>query len=149
MGDKLDELGGTAGAPRLRVLLVDDNTNTVRLLTYLFNEAGWEVFGYTSPEEALARLKQQEVDLVVSDFRMYPVNGPDFLLAAEQVRPATPMLVMTAFDDEPAVKSCLRQAGVPSVSKAKGLTEVLATAEKLVTIRKAVKSKSQLMRAIS
>jgi hypothetical protein len=59
------------------------------------------------------------------------------------------MLVMTAFDDEPAVKSCLRQAGVPSVSKAKGLTEVLATAEKLVTIRKAVVTKSQLMRAIS
>jgi CheY-like chemotaxis protein len=77
MGDKLDALGGTGGAPRLRVLLVDDNNNTVRLLTYLFNEAGWEVFGYTSPEEALERLKQQEVDLIVSDFRMYPFNGPN------------------------------------------------------------------------
>ena len=126
----------------LCVVVVDDNTTTVKLATYSFEQAGWKVFGFESPILALKELSDIEPDLIITDYRMPELNGPEFLLAAEQVFPTVPKLVMTAFDDDPVVQACLRKAGVPSVSKMRGLTEIVAIATALVAVRQSVKLKA-------
>lgn len=126
---------------RLKVVLVDDHATTVKLASYIFQEDGWEVYGFTSPLMALEALKNFEPDLIVSDFRMPGMNGPEFLLAAGRLHELTPGLIMTAYDDDSTVASDLRKAAVPSVSKADGLTELLIQARKLVSVRQTLKSK--------
>jgi two-component system response regulator HydG len=130
------------GKNPVRILLVDDNPTTVKLALYFFKQAGWDAHGHTSPVKALKDLHTFEPDLIVTDFRMVEMNGPEFLLAAEQLHPATPSLVMTAYDDDPAVQSVLRKASVPSVSKTKGLTRIVEIATELISVRKAVKQKA-------
>lgn len=126
----------------LRILLVDDNPTTIKLALYFFEQAGWDAHGHLSPVEALKDLHTFEPDLIVTDFRMPEMNGPEFLLAAEQLHPATPSLVMTAYDDDPAVQSVLRKASVPSISKTKGLTRIVEIATELTSVRRAVKQKA-------
>ncbi len=129
-------------AKPLRVLLVDDNPVTVKLAEYSFNQAGWEVRAHNSPLTALKDLSNFEPDLIITDFRMPELNGPEFLLAAEQIHPTVPKLVMTAFDDDPIIQATLRKAGIPSVSKLKGLAEVVSIATGLTAVRRSVKCKS-------
>jgi len=125
------------------VVLVDDNAMTVKLATYMFQEAGWQVHGFTSAERALEALREIEPDVIVTDFRMPGMSGPDFLLRADTLHELTPKLVMTAYGDEPWIQDQLRKAGVKAVSKTRGLTEVLAAAEELASVRQALKRKSQ------
>lgn len=130
--------------PQLRVLFVDDNPMTVKLAGYLFAEAGWRMDGFTSPLQALEALRHFEPDLIVTDFRMPEMSGPEFLLAAEQLHELTPKMVLTAYDDEECVQSVLRKAGVPALSKTLGLTELIARAHELVSVRRSVKGKCLL-----
>ena len=131
-----------------QIVLVDDNPMTVKLATYIFQEAGWKVHGFTSPEVALEALRSFEPDMIVTDFYMPQMNGIEFLLCVETLHPTTPKLVMTAHDDEEFVQVVLRRASVPSVNKNKGLTEVLSMATRLVQVRQAVKEKNLLMEAV-
>ena len=133
---------GAIAAGALRVVVVDDHEMTVKLACYVFREAGWRADGFTSPRAALEAMKSFEPDLIVSDFRMPELSGPDFLLAAERLHELTPRLIMTAYDDEEAVQVALRRAGVPSVEKAKGLTELLSAAQQLVAVRRSVKARA-------
>jgi DNA-binding NarL/FixJ family response regulator len=121
---------------------VDDNPMTVKLAMFFFQQAGWEAHGHTSPVAAIEDLKTFEPDLIITDFRMTEMNGPEFLLAAEQLHPTTPKLVMTAFDDDPAVQSVLRKAAIPCVSKTQGLTAIVDIASELISVRRAVRSKA-------
>ena len=123
----------------LCVVIVDDNPNTVKLLGHLFREAGWKVFGYTSPLSAITDMVNYEPDMVLTDFRMPEMYGPEFLLQVDRIHEAVPKLIMTAYDDDNYIRDQLRKAGIPSISKGKGLTEVVEFARGLVSVRLALK----------
>lgn len=127
---------------RLKVVVVDDNPMTMKLASYLFNEDGWEVFGFTSPLLALEAMKAFEPDLIITDYRMPEMNGPEFLLAASQMHDLTPGMVMTAFNDDPSVAAELRRAAVPCVRKTDGLTEITGLARKLVAVRQSLRGRA-------
>ena len=136
--------GGGRGTEKLglQVVIVDDNYNTVRLATYLFAEAGWTAIGFSSPHKALQRLSDLSPDIIITDFRMPEMNGPDFLLEAQEIHPTAAKLVMTSFDEGDDVQEFLRRAGVPVISKTKGLVEVIEEAKKEVAKRIPLKSAS-------
>ncbi|GMV79155.1 MAG: hypothetical protein AMXMBFR7_03390 [Planctomycetota bacterium] len=123
----------------LHAVVVDDNPATVKLIEYMMREAGWQVSGFSKPHEALAALPQLDPDLIVTDFRMPRMNGPEFLLEAERLHPGVPKMVMTAYGEDFVLQDMLRKASVPCASKANGLMEVLSLAEQLVSVRLACK----------
>lgn len=130
------------GAGQPKVVLLDDNPMTVKLAEYMFREDGWDFRGYTSAKKALEALQTFEPDLIVSDFRMPEMNGPEFLLAASQIHDLTPSLIVTAFDDDETVVAQLRKASVPCLRKTEGLTELVLQARKLISVRQSLKSKT-------
>ncbi|MBI3830793.1 MAG: response regulator [Planctomycetes bacterium] len=130
------------GAGRPKVVLVDDNPMTVKLAEYMFREDGWEFRGFTSAKKALEALETFEPDLIISDFRMPEMNGPEFVLAASQMHDLTPTLIVTAFDDDEAVIAELRKASVPCLRKTEGLTELVLQARNLVSVRQSLKCKT-------
>jgi DNA-binding response OmpR family regulator len=67
-------LAGSTGA-RPRVLLVEDDADYATLLHDAFTEVGFEVVHARNGEAALRSLRDQKVDLVVSDFMMPEING--------------------------------------------------------------------------
>ncbi len=65
---------GPAPVPRPRVLLVDDDLPTLRLLGH-YLEDDYEIVACDSAEAALEALETQPVDLVISDIRMPGLDG--------------------------------------------------------------------------
>jgi CheY-like chemotaxis protein len=68
-------LAAKAFSPLLRVLVVDDDSDTVATLLALLRSEGHEVQGASSGRAALAALRQLDPDVVISDIAMPNVNG--------------------------------------------------------------------------
>ena len=85
--------------PRLRVLLADDHHRLRQALRDLLTESGFEVVGESgdgADAVALARLHQP--DIVVIDLRMPVLNGLDATRLIKDARPATQVVVLSAFE---------------------------------------------------
>jgi CheY-like chemotaxis protein len=60
------------------------------------------MFGYlrvvrTDSREALELVREQPFDLVLTDLRMQPVSGADFGRQVLELRPETPIILMTGY----------------------------------------------------
>ncbi|MBN1312612.1 MAG: response regulator transcription factor [Anaerolineae bacterium] len=58
-----------------RILVVDDDPDTVSFLKILLQQQGYEVFSAQDGSEALALLQTQSVDLILTDVAMPNLNG--------------------------------------------------------------------------
>lgn len=90
---------------RPSLLLVEDDADTLEVLTILFDER-YAVSAYRSPLDALRGLGDVKPDLLVLDIGMYPVDGVECL---QQIRATpghadVPAVALTGFarDDERA-----------------------------------------------
>jgi chemosensory pili system protein ChpA (sensor histidine kinase/response regulator) len=85
-----------AGAAR-RVLLVDDSVSVRRFVGHMLENGGFEVLTANDGAEALERLVDTTVDVVVTDLEMPRVNGYE-LIENLRRRPSTqevPVVVLT------------------------------------------------------
>ena len=79
------------------MLVVDDDPAMTSMLA-----DGLDALGYTprvasGAEEASARVKDADVDVVVTDLRMPGLDGLELLALSKRVAPERPVVVMTAF----------------------------------------------------
>ena len=58
-----------------RILLVDDESDIVRTLQFRLQAAGFDVITASNGAEALQKLDDQPIDLILSDFMMPEMNG--------------------------------------------------------------------------
>jgi CheY-like chemotaxis protein len=88
----------------LRVLLVDDDEDTLQLLSMLLGKHGVEVTAVTSAAVALGRFEQVRPDLLVSDIGMPDVDGYELIRAVRALETGherrTPALALTAYAGE-------------------------------------------------
>ncbi len=63
----------------MRILIVEDNTETLRALERLLGMQGYRVSVATSAEAALMSIEQQHVDLIISDIGLPDMSGWDLL----------------------------------------------------------------------
>ncbi|HKP12765.1 MAG TPA: response regulator [Blastocatellia bacterium] len=85
----------------LRILLVDDDPDTLQMLTIALEHAGGEVRACASASEALAVLGEWRADLMVSDIGMPNEDGYALIRKVRSLDPgmggAIPAIALTAF----------------------------------------------------
>jgi len=79
-----------------RILLIDDDKNLLRVLSYQIQELGFDVIPISSPPEAVSFVEQNELDLVITDLRMPGIDGLELLERIRKVRGDLPVIVLTA-----------------------------------------------------
>jgi DNA-binding response OmpR family regulator len=81
------------------ILLVDDEESIQKLLTYPLERDGHRVVQARDGEEALAKFREEQVDLVLLDLALPKLDG---LEVCRRLRAASsvPILMLTARDDE-------------------------------------------------
>jgi CheY-like chemotaxis protein len=86
-----------------RVLLVEDHVEMRRLLASVLRADGHQVLeasdGLKALGPLLGRRGEPEIDLVISDVRMPGCTGLELLAFLRLERPATPVVLITAFGD--------------------------------------------------
>lgn len=103
--DLMEAIGRVGGetsavtAPRLNVLVVDDDATFTYTMKRSFEAAGATVTAMTSGEDAVRAIKSQEFDLIVVDLVLFDVPGTDILAAAAQYAPSMMRIAVSGFDD--------------------------------------------------
>ena len=82
---------------QIRILVVDDEEIVGKRLLIALKSTGYEVETFVDPRAALARLAEQEFDIVVTDVRMKDVDGIQILEAVTKQSPRTKVVLITAY----------------------------------------------------
>lgn len=80
-----------------RILIVDDDAELCKALTWLFQHAGYTSLCSGSSKDALDILRSEPFELVVLDLRLGTENGLDLLSQIKLVRPEISVIILTAF----------------------------------------------------
>lgn len=80
-----------------KIIIVDDEQSMRQLLTRVFAREGHEVRTAENGRDALAMLRTEPADLVISDIKMPDMNGIELLQAARELLPELAIIMMTAF----------------------------------------------------
>jgi len=86
------------GSP-LRVWLVDDDTSIRWVLERALKSAGMAPKAFDAAESALAALRSDTPDVLITDIRMSGQSGLDLLQRIHAVQSDLPVIVMTAYSD--------------------------------------------------
>jgi CheY-like chemotaxis protein len=105
-----DETGSSAwSAERVpRVLIVDDDADIHRLLRVRLEARGYEVLSACSGEEAIARLRVMQPDLLFLDVAMSGMTGIDVLDYVRSQRLDVAVILTTAYSSEQVAIAALR-----------------------------------------
>jgi CheY-like chemotaxis protein len=102
-----------------RVLVVDDELEIAQMVREVLNRDHHQVAVATSGREALERLAEHPVDLILSDLRMPDVDGPTLHreLAARRPDLARRMVFVTGDVLAPETARFLAETGLPVIEK--------------------------------
>jgi len=89
--------GGSGGAVMARILVVDDEAGVRDSLRRALVRQGHSVDDATAVGEAVRKLEAASFDLLLTDIRLKDKSGLEIVTFARQNRPATRIVVMTAF----------------------------------------------------
>ena len=83
------------------ILLVDDDLISLVRLKMILERRGYRVIAEPEARLALALIqnRMQEIDLVITDYRMPDMDGLEFSLALKHASPGTPLILITAHSD--------------------------------------------------
>ncbi len=84
---------------RAVILVVDDEEFVLNALERSLRLDGHEVITCGDPVQALALLKEREVDVIISDHLMPQMKGLDFLREAKSLRPRAIRILLTGHAD--------------------------------------------------
>ena len=91
-----------------RVLVVDDEPDSVELLQEFLTGKGYEIVTASNGEEALRKLKEERPHLVLLDVRMPDMNGLDVLRKIREFDQEVGVIMVTAVNEEDTGRQALK-----------------------------------------
>jgi DNA-binding NtrC family response regulator len=82
-----------------KIMLVDDEENVLNALNRCLRREVAELVVFPDPSEALEYLKENEVDVIVSDHRMPNMSGVEFLIKVRKLYPDIVRVLLTGYAD--------------------------------------------------
>jgi two-component system, OmpR family, response regulator VicR len=104
-GQDLDNL--EFDSPHRRIMIIDDEVDTVDLVKYVLMEAGMDVISAYTGDEAIKRITQNSPDVILLDLMMPDIDGWRMY---EEIRQVTkiPVIIVSALTDKEHVVKGLK-----------------------------------------
>ena len=113
-------------ARQRKILVVDDERNTRLTLEEALEPLGYEVVLAGSGSEALERLLDPGIELVLLDLKMPGVDGLEVLRHAERERPDVKVLVLTAHGTVDSAVESMKHGAADLIQKPFSIEEIRA-----------------------
>jgi DNA-binding NtrC family response regulator len=130
------------------VLIVDDDRAMREMLASLFLEHGYRVEVESNADAALARIGDQDFDVVLSDIRMPGKTGIEMVAEVNRLRPHTPVILMTAFGSVASAAEAMRAGAFDYVTKPFEPDTVLFALDRALERRALEEENRRLRRAV-
>jgi two-component system NtrC family response regulator/two-component system response regulator AtoC len=113
-----------------RILIVDDKASMRHMLRQVFHETGFEVVEAADGDEALGRVREGSLDLVITDVKMPKADGLTVLKECRAALPRTPVIVMTAYGTIEQAVETIRQGAFDYIVKPFSISEIEIKAQR-------------------
>src|SRR5436853_7470900 len=117
------------------ILIVEDEAKMRRLLELNLGEDGFTTYSAEDAETGLKILRENPIDLVVTDLKLPGMNGLEFLQAVKRQNSALPVVVMTAFGSVETAVEAMKAGASDYVLKPFSLTEMRMVIHKELDVR--------------
>jgi DNA-binding NtrC family response regulator len=117
------------------ILIVEDEAKMRRLLELNLGEDGFTTLSAEDAEAGLKLLRENPVDLVVTDLKLPGMNGLEFLQAVKRQNAALPVVVMTAFGTVETAVEAMKAGASDYVLKPFSLAEMRMVIRKELDVR--------------
>ncbi|MFA5518788.1 MAG: diguanylate cyclase [Spirochaetota bacterium] len=127
-----------------RILIVDDSQTNVDFCKKILTKNGYITDSCNSGEEAIEYLEKNSPDLILLDIVMPGIDGFEFceLLKNMPDMADTPVIFLSAMDDEASIIKGFKSGGVDFITKPFRTQEMLARTKTHIDLKK---TKEQLM----
>ena len=129
-------LDTTSRAPR--VLIADDEKSLRVLMTEVMSRQGYEVETAENGEEAVAKVRELDFDVVLLDVKMPRMDGLTALREIRTISPNTIVVMMTAFENRDVALESIRHGAYDFFNKPFELEEIR------VVVRRAIEKRNLL-----
>lgn len=115
-----------------RILVVEDDLNTLSGLVEIIKDEGYDVVGVESGKKALRLLDREQFDLMLTDLRMPDINGLQLYEKSLSYNPDMKTIVMTAFSSVKEAVEAMKKGVYEYLTKPLNLDELFLTIKKVV-----------------
>src|SRR5262245_2304215 len=123
------------GMAAAQLLLVEDDNAMRQMLESLFRQEGYVVSEAASASAALELARETDFDVVLSDIKMPGKSGLELVGALRELRPDTPIVLMTAFGSIDTAVDAMRAGAFGYTTKPFQPEEVLRTIKRALDRR--------------
>jgi len=117
------------------ILIIEDEAKMRRLLELNLGEDGFTTFSAGDAEAGLKLLRENAIDLVLTDLKLPGMNGLEFLQTIKRQNGALPVVVMTAFGSVETAVDAMKAGASDYVLKPFSLTEMRMVIHKELDVR--------------
>lgn len=123
---------GSAGKPG--VMVVDDELNVLESIRDIIEAMRPKVpaWFFSDPLDAVEAFDALPVGLLVTDFKMYHMNGFELIDTLRRRRPDLPAFMITAFNDPQVLGLRAEAVEVPMLAKPFGVEDLLRLVDEML-----------------
>jgi CheY-like chemotaxis protein len=121
-----------AEAPAV-ILLVDDNSDGVLARRSVLEELGYKVVSAGCGRDALQLAERENFDLVITDYRMSPVDGVELITKLRERNFRKPIILLTGFADSLGLRAENTGADVVVQKSANEVANLLRQTKRLLS----------------
>ena len=118
------------------ILIVEDEAKMRRLLELNLGDEGYTVHAASDAEAGLNILRQEKIDLVLTDLKLPGMNGLEFLQLVKRTNATIPVVVMTAYGTVETAVEAMKAGAVDYVLKPFPLEEIQLVVRKELDVHR-------------
>jgi len=131
------------------ILIVDDEKNYPMIIGEILQEEGYTSMTASSGMEALDILKNEIIDLVLTDVKMPGMSGIQLLNKIKELNPDIPVIIMTAHGSVENAVDAMHKGAYTFILKPFENQTLIAHIAKAISVYKIVQENRMLRDAIS
>jgi two-component system response regulator AtoC len=119
---------------RPSILLVDDEARLAEVMAAALQTRDFDTLRAANVPEALALLRSERVDLIISDLRMPGQGGRELLATVKRDRPELPVIIMTAYASVRSAVDLVKEGAFDYIAKPFEIDDVVVTIERALKL---------------